>query len=54
MTKKKNMTGSRMIHIRLPEEVHKLLRIRVATEDTRMQDWVAAIIERELRRAKER
>jgi len=44
----------RMIHVRLSEEVHKLLRVRVAEEDTDMQHWVAALIERELARPKRR
>lgn len=37
-----------MIHIWLPEEMHKRLRIRVAEEDTDMQHWVAARIEQGL------
>jgi len=41
-----------MIHIWLPEETHKQLRIRVAEEDTDMQHWVATLIERELAKAK--
>ncbi len=38
----------RMIHIRLPEEVHKRMRIHVAKLDTTMQNWVANLVEREL------
>ena len=34
-----------VIHIRIPKEVHKKLRIRVAEEDTTMQEWVAAQVE---------
>jgi predicted HicB family RNase H-like nuclease len=52
MTKKKDMTESRMIHIRLSEEVHRLLRIRVAEQDCRIQEWVTALIEKELRGGK--
>ena len=39
-----------MIHIRLPPEVHKRLRIRAAEEDTSIQHWVSGLIEAELRR----
>jgi len=42
----------RMVHIRLSPELHKELRVRVAEEDTSIQDWVAALIERELKRGK--
>jgi len=38
----------RMIHVRLTEEVHKRLRIRVAEEDTSIQEWVAGLITKEL------
>ncbi len=47
MPKKDSMPG-RMIHIRLPEELHKQMRIRVAELDTTIQHWVAALVEREL------
>jgi len=40
----------RMIHVRLPEEVHKRLRIKVAEEDTTIQDWVAAVVAKALER----
>lgn len=40
---------SRTIIVRLPVEMHKALRIRVAEEDTSIQKWVSALIERELR-----
>lgn len=49
MTLKKDMTGMRMVHVRLTDEIHRLLRIRVAEEDTHIQDWVARLIERELK-----
>jgi predicted HicB family RNase H-like nuclease len=54
MAKKKGVREGQMIHIRLPKDVHKLLRIRVAEEDTRIQDWVAAVIEKELKRGKDK
>jgi len=43
-----NQTKIRMIHIRLPEEVHKRLRIHAAEKDVTIQDWVKEIIERKL------
>ncbi len=39
----------RMIHVRLPEEVHRLLRIRAAEEDTTIQAWVSSLIEKNLK-----
>ena len=41
-------TKTRMVHVRLPEELHKRLRIQAAERDTTLQDWVAAAIEKEL------
>ena len=41
----KHKAPQRMIHIRLSAEVHKRLRIRVAEEDTTIQEWVAHVIE---------
>lgn len=38
----------RLIHVRLSEETHKKLRIRVAELDTTIQEWVAATVEHEL------
>ena len=40
--------ASRNIIVRLSIETHKALRIRVAEEDTSIQKWVAALIEKEL------
>ena len=39
---------SRTIIIRLKVPTHKALRIRVAEEDTSIQGWVEALVEREL------
>ncbi len=39
-----NRTKSRMIHVRLPEELHKKLRIRAAETDMTIQDWVVDAI----------
>jgi hypothetical protein len=38
----------RMIHIRLPEDTHKRMRIHVAELDTTIQHWVASLVEKEL------
>jgi len=40
----------RMVHVRLPEELHKRLRIRAAENDSTLQDWVAEAIRKELDR----
>lgn len=40
----------RMVHVRLTEEEHKRLRIRVAENDSTLQDWVAEAIRDELDR----
>lgn len=46
---------TRMVHVRLSEELHKHLRISAAESDTTLQDWVAMAIQNELdRHAKER
>ncbi len=36
---------NRMIHIRLPEQLHKRLRIRAAEADITIQEWVVDAIE---------
>ena len=55
MSKKNNeKRDGRMIHIRLPEEVHKRLRIKVAELDTTIQDWVASALTKELERQEKR
>ena len=46
--KSSNKRKGRMIHVRLAEETHKKLRMRVAKLDTTIQEWVAAMVEREL------
>lgn len=43
-------TKTRMIHIRLPEELHRKLRIRVAESDKTIQDWVVDAVNNELKR----
>ena len=43
-----NQSKNRMIHVRLPEELHKKLRIRAAETDMTIQDWVVDAIKTEL------
>ena len=45
-----NQTKNRMIHIRLPEDVHKRLRIMAAETDQTIQDWVVKALQAELNR----
>ncbi len=45
-----NISKMRMIHVRIPEELHKRLRIRAAETEVTMQDWVGAAINNELDR----
>lgn len=40
----------RMVHVRLPEAMHKKVRIRAAETDKTIQDWVFEAIKRELER----
>ena len=46
----KNQTNNRMIHIRLPEDLHKRVRIRAAETDLTIQDWVVEALDAELNR----
>ena len=39
---------SRVIIVRLAVATHKALRVRVAEQDTSIQKWVEALIEKEL------
>lgn len=39
---------TRMIHVRIPEDLHKRIQIRTAEKDTTIQDWVAMLIRNEL------
>ena len=45
-----NETKNRMIHIRLPEDLHKHVRIRAAETDQTIQDWVVAALQKEIGR----
>ena len=49
-TSKSKDAKNRMIHVRLPENVHKKVRIRAAEMDATIQDWVLETIQRELAR----
>lgn len=41
--------GGRMIHVRLPEDIHRELRIRAAEEDTTIQAWVSSLVAKNLK-----
>lgn len=45
-----NQTKNRMIHVRLPEDLHKRVRIRAAETDRTIQDWVVEALDAELNR----
>ena len=40
----KARSKTRMIHIRLPEDIHKKVRIRAAESDKTIQDWAVDAI----------
>ena len=42
--KKKSAEEYRMIHVRLPAEVHRRMRIRAAEADITIQEYVARLI----------
>jgi len=44
----KDTETSRTIIVRLSMDTHKILRVRVAEQDTSIQKWVESLIEREL------
>lgn len=52
MEEKTTRSETRMIHIRLPEKLHKKLRIKTAELDTTIQEWVAEVIRENLDRTK--
>jgi len=45
-----NEIKNRMVHIRLPEDLHKRVRIRAAETDQTIQDWVVAALQKEIDR----
>ena len=44
----KTNAKTRMLHVRLPEELHKKVRIRAAEADKTIQDWVVESIKSRL------
>ena len=48
MESKGKAETSRTVLVRLKPETHRALRIRVAEEDTSIQQWVEALIEKTL------
>jgi predicted HicB family RNase H-like nuclease len=38
-------TGQRQIHVWLKEDTHKKIRVRVAEQDTSLQDWAEQALE---------
>ncbi|MEA4879254.1 MAG: toxin-antitoxin system HicB family antitoxin [Dehalococcoides mccartyi] len=49
-TRNPKQDKERMIHVRLPEAIHKKVRIRAAETDQTIQDWAYEAIRRELNR----
>ncbi len=47
--KTQKKTLGRMVHVRLSDATHRLLRIRAAEEDTTIQSWVEELIEKALK-----
>jgi len=45
-----NQKKNRMIHVRLPESLHKRIRIRAAETARTIQDWVVEALQEELKR----
>ncbi len=45
-----DQTKNRMIHIRLPGDLHKRIRIRAAETDRTIQDWVVEALDKEIKR----
>ena len=47
-TKDLREVKTRMVHVRLPEAVHRKVRIRAAEADQTIQDWVSQAIQNKL------
>ena len=45
----KTKPAIRMVHIRLPEDIHKKVRVQAAESDTTIQDWVLEAIQEYLK-----
>lgn len=51
MKKNKNdVDTSKMIHVRLPGDLHKELRKLVIDKDTSIQEWVSNLVESKLQK----
>jgi predicted HicB family RNase H-like nuclease len=44
--RQKTSIGRRKIHVDLPEEIHRKLRVKAALEDVSMQAFVARVVAR--------
>ena len=53
-TRNSKQAKERMIHVRLPEAMHKAVRVRAAEADETIQEWVAKAIKNELERPRKR
>ncbi len=51
-SKNPQKTKERMIHVRLPEAIHKKVRIRAAETDQTIQEWVFEAVRHELEHQK--
>jgi plasmid stability protein len=47
-TRQQAKSETRMVHIRLHEDIHKKLRVRAAEADMTIQDWVTEAIKARL------
>jgi plasmid stability protein len=43
---RKESVGRRKIHVDLPEDIHRKLRVKAALEDMSMQAFVARVVEK--------
>lgn len=48
---KSQISNQKMVHVRLEPELHRRLRIVVASEDTSIQDWLSDAVERAVEKA---
>jgi len=48
--KPQSKNDERMLHIRMSADMHRHVRVRAAEADATIQDWMIAVIERELNR----
>ena len=50
LTDNDKKAAERMVHVRLPEELHRHLRVLVAARDETIQDFLSALVAREVER----